>query len=74
MVVLGLLLWFNVGTGWVIPAANVTIFQAILFFHVVNALAIITQAAAVAIAFDMWEDREFDKETEPGQVPAAPTP
>lgn len=74
MVLLGLLLWFNVGNAWVIPAVNVTIYQVILFFHIVNALAIITQAAAVAIAFDMWEDHEFDKETEPGQVPAAPSP
>ena len=31
----------------------------ILFLHVVNALAIITQAASSATAFDMWEDKEF---------------
>jgi hypothetical protein len=74
MALLGLLLWFNVGNAWVIPTVNVTIYQVVLFFHIVNALAIITQAAAVAIAFDMWEDHEFDKETEPGQVPAAPAP
>jgi len=36
--------------------------------------AIITQAAAVAIAYDMWEDKEFMKETAPGEVPDMPTP
>ncbi len=37
-----------------------SIFQdIILFLHVVNALAIITQAASSATAFDMWEEKEF---------------
>ncbi len=44
----------------------------ILFFHVVVGFAIITQAAAVAIAYDMWEDKEFMKETKPGEVPGLP--
>jgi heme A synthase len=35
----------------------------ILFLHVVNALAIITQAASSATAYDMWEEKEFLKET-----------
>jgi len=42
--------------------------------HVMNGFAIITQAAAVAIAYDMWVDREFAKETAPGEVPAMPAP
>ncbi len=29
---------------------------------------------AVAIAYDMWEDKEFVKETEPGVVPPMPMP
>jgi hypothetical protein len=74
MAVLGLLLWFNVGSDWLIPIANVSVYRGILFLHIANALAIITQAAAVAIAYDMWEDREFGKETAPGEVPAAPVP
>jgi hypothetical protein len=74
MAVLGFLLWFNVGTSWTIPVANISVFQGILVLHIVNALAIITQCAAVAIAYDMWEDREFEKETGPGEVPAAPAP
>lgn len=37
-----------------------TTFQdIILFLHVVNALAIITQASSSATAFDMWEQKEF---------------
>jgi hypothetical protein len=70
--ILGTLLFFDGGKVWVIPLINVSIYQLILFFHVFNAFAIITQAAAVAIAYDMWEDQEFTKETEPGIVPPSP--
>jgi len=73
MGLLGLLLFFGVGADLTI-LFGVTLWGLILFFHVVNAFAIITQAAAVAIAFDMWEDKEFTKETTPGEVPAMPTP
>jgi hypothetical protein len=72
MAVLGVLLWFHVGASW--SVLGFSVYQAILVFHVVNALAIITQVAAVAIAYDMWEDREFEKETKPGEVPPPPTP
>ncbi|MGA8710749.1 MAG: hypothetical protein ACLP8Y_09460 [Thermoplasmata archaeon] len=72
MAVLGLLLWFNVGSDWFVFGFSV--YRGILVLHIANALAIITQAAAVAIAYDMWEDHEFEKETAPGEVPAAPTP
>jgi len=68
--ILGFLLWFNVGNDWGIPIANLSVYRVILFLHVANAFAVITQLAAVAIAYDMWEDHEFDKETEPGEVPA----
>ena len=70
---LGFLLFFDVGVDWTI-LFGVTVWGLILFIHVVNAFAIITQAAAVAIAYDMWEDKEFAKETAPGEVPAMPTP
>jgi hypothetical protein len=72
--ILGFLLWFNVGTNWVIPIANLSVYRGILLLHVANAIAVITQLAAVAIAYDMWEDHEFDKETEPGQVPEPAIP
>lgn len=74
MGVLGLLLWFNVGSDWIVPGVNVSVYRGILVFHILNAPAILTQAAAAAIAYDMWEDREFDKETVPGEVPPAPAP
>ena len=37
--------------------------------HFVVAIAMITQAAAAAISFDMWEDKEFLKESKPGEPP-----
>ena len=64
----------NVGAELVIPLVGISFYGLVEFVHVVNAFAIVTQAAAVAIAFDMWEDREFEKETEPGTVPAKPFP
>ena len=33
--------------------------EAVGFVHVVNALAIITQASSSATAYDMWEEKEF---------------
>ena len=72
MGVLGVLLAIHLGETWAIPLVGVTVYGLIEFVHVVNAFAIITQAAAVAIAYDMWEDREFEKETEPGVVPPHP--
>ena len=68
----GVLIFFDIGKTPVIPAINVSIYGLILFFHVIFAFAIITQAAAIAIAHDMWEDKEFEKETEPGIVPPNP--
>jgi len=71
MLVLGLLLFFDVGASLTI-LFGVTVWGLILFIHVINAFAVITQAAAVAIAYDMWEDKEFVKETETGEVPVVP--
>jgi hypothetical protein len=65
----GVLIFFEIGKTPVIPVINATIYGLILFFHVICAFAIITQAAAIAIAHDMWEDKEFEKETEAGVVP-----
>jgi hypothetical protein len=68
----GVLIFFDIGKTPVIPVINVSIYGLILFFHVICAFAIITQAAAIAIAHDMWEDKEFEKETETGVVPPHP--
>jgi hypothetical protein len=67
--VLGILLYFRIGADWTI-IFGVTIGGVILFLHDVAAFAIITQAAAVAIAHDMWEGKEFEKESIPGKVPS----
>jgi hypothetical protein len=69
--ILGPLVLLNVGAGWSI-FDGITIWNAILFLHVVNAFAIITQMAAAAIAYDMWEEKEFLEETRPGEIPPNP--
>ncbi len=74
MAVLGIILLFKGNLTWEIPVINISLFYAIVFVHVVNAFAIITQAAAVAIAYDMWEDKEFDQVTPAGDVPPMPVP
>ena len=74
MAVLGVILLFKGQLGWQIPVINLSLFYVLVFIHVVNAFAIITQAAAVAIAYDMWEDKEFNQETKAGEVPAMPAP
>ncbi len=73
MAILGIILLFK-GTlmPWTIPVLNLSVFYVLAFFHVVNAFAIITQAAAVAIAYDMWEDKELEQVTAAGEVPPAP--
>jgi hypothetical protein len=70
--ILGALVFFDVGRTLIIPFINVSIYGIMLFFHVFNSFAIITQAAAIAIAYDMWEESEFLEETKPGVVPPMP--
>jgi hypothetical protein len=74
MAVLGVILLFKGYLTWEIPVLNLSLFYVIVFIHVVNAFAIITQAAAVAIAYDMWEDKELDQATKAGEVPPMPVP
>ena len=71
MVVLGPLLVFDVGAGWPV-FTGVTVWNLILLLHVTAAFGIITQMAATAIAYDMWEDKEFLEETKPGDIPPGP--
>ena len=70
MGILGVLLAGRIGADW--GLFGITVYGIILLFHVVTAFAIITQAAATAIAYDMWEEREFEKDSEPGSVPEHP--
>ena len=67
MVILGILLWLGVESG--VGALGGTVSDGIGFVHLLLALAITTQAASTATGFDMWEEREFEQETEPGVVP-----
>ena len=73
MAVLGFLLYLGVGSAWPL-FAGISVEGVVRFIHFINAMAIITQASAAAIAYDMWEDREFLRDTQPGEVPAAPPP
>lgn len=70
--IFGALVFFDVGRTLIIPFINISIYGIMLFFHVFNSFAIITQAAAIAIAYDMWEESEFNEQTEPGVVPPMP--
>ncbi len=72
LLILGFLLIPKAGEGLYIPLVHISVYELVLFFHAIIAFAIITQSAAVAIAYDMWEDREFVQETEPGVVPPMP--
>lgn len=51
---LGLLLVAAIKLSW--GGVYVTIIN---FLHVVNSIAIITQASSSATAYDMWEEKEF---------------
>jgi len=53
-IVLGIILYANLRLD-----VNVPLVSVISFLHLVTALAIITQAASVATAYDMWEEREY---------------
>jgi len=65
---LGILLWLGVEAG--ASALGGFAGDAVAFAHLLLALAIVTQAASTATGFDMWEEREFERGTEPGVVPA----
>jgi hypothetical protein len=65
--ILGVLLYYRIGEAWTL--LGFTLGDALLFIHDLAAFAIITQAAAVAIAHDMWEEKEFEHESIPGKVP-----
>ncbi len=42
--------------GWNLPGADI-----VLFLHLVVALAIFSQASSTATAYDMWEEREYER-------------
>jgi hypothetical protein len=58
--ILGIVLYLNIRLNVAIPLV-----QVIVFIHLALALAIITQAASVATAYDMWEEHEFSTPVKP---------
>ena len=58
--ILGIILYLNIRLNVAIPLVEV-----IVFLHLALALAIITQAASVATAYDMWEEHEFSPPVKP---------
>jgi len=57
----GVLIFFDIGKTPVIPVINVSIYGLILFFHVICVFAIITQAAAIAIAHEIGKIKSSKK-------------
>ena len=53
-IILGIILYANLRLNVTVPLV-----QVVTFIHLVVALAIITQAASVATAYDMWEEHEY---------------
>ncbi len=61
-VILGLYLFLALvlEPGWGLPGSDVA-----LFLHLIVALAIFSQASSTATAYDMWEEREFERTDAP---------
>ncbi len=62
-IILGVILYANLRLN-----VNVPLESVISFIHLVTALAIITQAASVATAYDMWEEHEYAALPRPGKI------
>ncbi len=62
-IILGVILYANLRLN-----VNVPLESVISFIHLVTALAIITQAASVATAYDMWEEHEYAASPRPGKI------
>jgi len=73
MSVLGVALYFHVGATWQI-VGGITIEGGLRFLHFVNAVAILSQVSATAVVYDVWEEKEFLKDTAPGEIPPPPRP
>lgn len=73
MAILGAGIYFHVG-GNIGVVSGVTVESGLRFLHFVNAMAVFAQVAATAVVYDVWEEKEFERVSEPGEIPAAPTP
>lgn len=73
MAVLGVAIYVGFGASWVV-AWGLSVEDGFRFLHFVNAIAILAQASATAVVFDVWEEREFLHEAAPGEIPPPPRP
>jgi hypothetical protein len=73
MALLGVAIYFHLGST-VVVVSGITIDSGIRFLHFVNAMAIFSQVSATAVVYDVWEEKEFERPSEPGVVPVAPKP
>lgn len=68
MIITGPVLFASAVSGVALPGGSTT-FAVLLVVHVVGALAILAHTTAAAVAYDMWEEREFER---PSPPPGAP--
>ena len=71
--VLGVAIYFNIGSSWDV-AWGISIESGFRFLHFVTAMAIFAQASATAVVYDVWEEKEFLRETAVGEIPPPPSP
>ncbi|MHB8604646.1 MAG: hypothetical protein ACYDCK_05270 [Thermoplasmatota archaeon] len=65
----GAALFLKLGAG-VVLVAGVTVWGALLVAHLFFAVAVLAEAAAIGMSYDMWAEREFDVATTAGETPA----
>ncbi|MDX1610950.1 MAG: hypothetical protein R3185_01190 [Candidatus Thermoplasmatota archaeon] len=68
---LGVLVFQGVGAD-VGLFGGYTLYHALLFVHIFLAVAILAQAAATGIGYDMWQEKEFEQPSQPGEIPPPP--
>jgi len=73
MAVLGAAIYLRVGSSWQI-VGGITLLGGIRFLHFLNAMAILSQASATAVVYDVWEEKEFLEVTTPGEIPVSRSP
>lgn len=68
MAATGALLFSQAALGFGLPGGTLT-FGTLLVLHVIGALAVLAHSTGAAVAYDMWESRDFEKLTDGGKVP-----
>ncbi len=73
MAVLGVAIYFHIGSSWNV-GWGVSVGSGLRFLHFVSAMAIFAQVSATAVVYDVWEEKEFLRETAPDEIPPPPSP